>query len=231
MIRNTLVLSREVNLHSDFKAGLEALGFREVTVSTADKDALNRLINELKPRLVLVSCDYYGCSTPFMIGRLLKLFPGLKIVAVSIGSYPTRLAVRLIDNGVKSCVCLADGVKQFVDGLKCIKDGGEFVSYSVQKTNMAQGNFSKHSGELTGRETEIVRLSCKGKTAPEIAETLQISINTVYNHKTTINRKLDVRNGEEMVGVAQHLGIIDLDELYYPGGDLSEKKLTIRRDV
>jgi DNA-binding NarL/FixJ family response regulator len=209
MIRGTLVLSREVNLHSDYKAGLEALGYRDVTVSDADKEALNRLINELKPRLVLVSCDYYGCSTPFMIGRLLKLFPGLKIVAVSIGSYPNRLAVRLIDNGVKSCVCLADGVKQFVDGLKCIRDGGEFVSYSVQETIMTHDDLPDKSGELTGRETEIVRLSCKGKTDAEIAETLQISVNTVYNHKTKVNRKFDVRNARELFEVARNLGIID----------------------
>jgi DNA-binding NarL/FixJ family response regulator len=212
MTRSTLVLSREVNLHSDFKAGLEALGYREVTVTAADKDALNRLINELKPRLVLVSCDYYGCSTPFMIRRLLKLFPDLKIVAVSIGSYPNRLAVRLIDNGVKSCVCLADGVKQFVEGLKCIRDGGEFVSYSVQETIMDLDDCPNQSGELTGRETEIVRLSCKGKTDAEIAETLQISINTVYNHKTKVNRKFDVRNVRELFEVARNLGIIEKDE-------------------
>ena len=153
MTRNTLVLSREVNLHSDLKAGLEALGYRDVTVSAADRETLNRLINELKPRLVLVSCDYYGCSTPFMIRRLLKLFPDLRIVAVSIGSYPNRLAVRLIDNGIKSCVCLADGVKQFVEGLKCIRDGGEFVSCSVQETIMTLDDLPDKSGELTGRET------------------------------------------------------------------------------
>jgi DNA-binding NarL/FixJ family response regulator len=210
---------------------LEALGFREVILSAADKDALNRLINELKPRLVLVSGDYYGCSTPFMIRRLLKLFPDLRIAAVSIAPYPTRLAVRFLNNGVKSCVCITDGVEQFLEGLKCIRDGGEFVSYSVQKTIMEQPDIPDKSGELTGRETEVVRLSCKGKTIDEIAETLHISINTVYNHKTTINRKLDVRNGEEMVGVAQHLGIIDLDELHYPSGDWPEKKTTVRRDV
>jgi DNA-binding NarL/FixJ family response regulator len=212
MTRSTLVLSREVNLHSDFKAGLEALGYRDITVTAADKEALNRLINELKPRLVLVSCDYYGCSTPFMIGRLLKLFPDLKIAAVSIGSYPNRLAVRLIDNGVKSCVCLADGVKQFVEGLKCIRDGGEFVSYSVQETIMAHDDLPDKSGELTGRETEVVRLSCEGKNDAEIAETLQVSINTVYNHKTKVNRKFDVRNVRELFEVARSLGIIDPDE-------------------
>jgi DNA-binding NarL/FixJ family response regulator len=231
MTRSTLVLSREVNLHSDLKTGLETLGYRDVTVSDADKDALNRLINELKPRLVLVSGDYYGCSTPFMIMRLLKLFPDLRIAAFSIGPYPTRYAVRFLENGLKSCVCLSDGVKQFVDGLKCIRDGGEFVSYSVQKTIMEQPDIPDKSGELTGRETEIVRLSCKGKTIDEIAETLHISINTVYNHKTKAKRKLDVRNGEELIGVAQHLGIIDLDELHHPGGDLPEKKTTMRRII
>jgi DNA-binding NarL/FixJ family response regulator len=133
MTGGTLLLSRDVNLHSHYKTWLEARGFRNVTVSALDRDALNRLIDELKPRLVLVSSDFHQCSTPFMMGRLLKLYPDLNIVAVSITPYPADLAMRFIANGVRSCVCYLDGLEQFFQGLEQVRNGKVFVSRSVQE--------------------------------------------------------------------------------------------------
>jgi DNA-binding NarL/FixJ family response regulator len=225
MTKGTLALSREINLHAHFKMWLETLGFRDVTVSAVDRDALNRLIEELKPRRVLISCDYYQCSTPFMIKRLLKQFPGLNIVAVSIAPYPTRLAMRFINNGAKSCVYLTDGVEQFRKGLECVRDGREFISYSVQKTIRAQYDCPKPAGELTEREIEIARLLCNGYTNKRIAENLHISIRTVTSHKSNMYRKLDVENAKELIRVVLYLGIIKQDELCFYGNGRNWSRL------
>jgi DNA-binding CsgD family transcriptional regulator len=96
---------------------------------------------------------------------------------------------------------------------------------------MAHDGLPDKSEELTGRESEVVRLSCEGKTDVEIAETLQVSINTVYNHKTTVNRKFDVRNVRELFEVSRNFGIIENDELHSSGGDGPEKKTMLRRDA
>lgn len=52
--------------------------------------------------------------------------------------------------------------------------------------------------ELTLREIEIIQLLFEQKTNQEIAETLNISIRTVQNHRINISRKTDSRN---VVGV------------------------------
>jgi DNA-binding NarL/FixJ family response regulator len=234
MTGGTLVLSRDVKLHSHYKKWLEALGFKNVIVTALDKDALNRLIEELKPRLVLVSCDFYRCSTPFMMKELLKLYPRLNIVAVSTAPYPASRAVKFIANGVKSCVCWVDGPEQFRDGLEQIRDGKTFVSRSVQERIEARIEYPEPAGNLTGRHTEVARLVCNGFTTEEIADALNVSISTVNNHKSKIYYNLDVRNENELIRVALHLGIIEQDELNFYGGDYEPgpgAETTVRRVV
>jgi hypothetical protein len=40
---------------------------------------------------MLVESGFYHACTPYMMGRLLKLFPKLNIAAVSLGEYPDGL--------------------------------------------------------------------------------------------------------------------------------------------
>jgi DNA-binding NarL/FixJ family response regulator len=226
MTGGTLALSRHVNLHSHYKTRLEALGFRNVTVTAADRDALNRLIDELKPRLVLIDCMFYQCSTPFMIGRLLKQYPGLHIAVVSAAPYPAGLAARFIANG------FTDGPEQFYEGLERVRDGKTFVSRSVQERIEASVEYPKAARDLTGRQTEVVRLLCNGFTTDEIAGTLHVSTSTVNNHKSEISYNLNVRNENELIRAALHLGIINWDELHFFGGDYGPMpKTTVRRIV
>jgi len=69
MTGRTLLLSRNVNLHTHYKMRLTELGFTDVTVSAADRDELYTLIRELKPHLVLISFAYKHCCTHFVIGE------------------------------------------------------------------------------------------------------------------------------------------------------------------
>ena len=50
----TLLISRSVNNQTFFKTELEKRGFRNVTVTAADKDGLNFEINKVKPKLVII---------------------------------------------------------------------------------------------------------------------------------------------------------------------------------
>jgi DNA-binding NarL/FixJ family response regulator len=213
---------------------LEDLGFRNVAVTDADKRALNRLINELKPRLVLVDCNFYHSATPFMIRQLLKRFPHLNVAAVSIGPYLAGWAVKFIGNGVKSCVLWTDGPDQFRKGLERIRDGRTFVSRSVQERIEAMDENPKPTGNLTGRHTEVAVLVCNGSSTEQIAETLNISISTVNNHKLNIYYNLNVDNRNDLIRVALDLGIIERDGVhFYTVGTFpdTEKKTTVRRIV
>lgn len=53
--------------------------------------------------------------------------------------------------------------------------------------------------KLTSKSTVILQLTSNGKTEPEIAEILGISINTVKYHKKRIFAQIDVRNSAEAI--------------------------------
>lgn len=59
--------------------------------------------------------------------------------------------------------------------------------------------FSERDFELTKREAEICGFLCKGKSCPEIASTLFLSIRTVENHKANIFRKMEVGSCTQMM--------------------------------
>lgn len=53
--------------------------------------------------------------------------------------------------------------------------------------------------KLTGREVEVLKLLCKGRSKSYIAETLVISENTVRSHARHIYRKLDVHSKQDVM--------------------------------
>ena len=56
---------------------------------------------------------------------------------------------------------------------------------------------AKDSPPLTKRELEILQLFSTGKSGKEIADSLGVSINTVYNHKRNIHAKVGAHNSIE----------------------------------
>ena len=86
-------------------------------------------------------------------------------------------------NGVKSYVTIFDGVKQFKEGLDCMKNGKCFVSPSVTKKMAKRDLLPEPSVGITQRELEILRFLRHGFTGFEIAQELDISRDTVNFHK------------------------------------------------
>ena len=231
---STLMLSRDVNLHSHYKKRLEALGFKGVIVSNAQKDALNNLINDINPGLVMVGFAYYDCCTPYMVGLLKKQFPGLNISAVSIAPYPADLAMFFLVNGCKSCVYYHDGREQFYRGMDCVKEGKTFISNSIRERMEIRGETPMPAENLTKRHIEVIRLVCNGFTTVEIGNVLNMSERTVHNHKAEIYAILNVRNENELIRVSIYNGLINPNELVFFGGNYElspkpDKKLLIRR--
>jgi hypothetical protein len=70
-------------------------------VTSEEKDSLNFVINEQKPRPVFIESCFYEAVTPYMTGRLLRDFPKLRIVPFSVGEFPDDLAMWFYFHGVK----------------------------------------------------------------------------------------------------------------------------------
>jgi DNA-binding NarL/FixJ family response regulator len=214
----TLMVSRATKLFPHIKQRLLVLGFKNVEVTGEEKDSLNMVINDLKPRLVLMGSGFYQCCTPFMAGELLKIFPKLNVAAVSVYQYPADLAMFFIVNGVKSYVSLWDGIEEFYRGLNYVREGRAYISPEVERRLEMRREMPDPGKEPTPKQIEVIRLLGNGFTTVEIADVLHISRRTVDTEKTKIYTRLNVRNENELIRAALFHGLIKPEELTFYGG-------------
>jgi len=230
----TLLVSRAVKLHTRHKRRLEELGFWNVSVTSAEKDELNKLINELKPKLMIIGSGFYKCATPYMMSLLHKQQKKLKIAVVSIYEYPADLAIKFIVNGVNSYINYFDGYDCFYEGLNYVRRGENYISPSVQERIDMREELPLPSGEVTERQIEILRFLNNGFTIMEIADELSFSKRAIEYYKAELFNNFGTRNEIELVRVAKHLGLVKDDELNFYGGNYvlppKNKEKTIKRN-
>jgi len=215
MAGGTLVISRAEKNHATYKTQLENLGFRNVTVTSLEKDAQYALIRELKPDLLLMSARFYQCCTPFLMGELHKTFPKIKMAAVCLEDYPADIAMYFILNGINSYITYFDGEEQFYKGLVEIAKGRDYISPAVVERINLRWEKPDPAGKISERHKQVIRLICCGFKDKEIADVLAVSRNTIVNHKTSLFTTLNVRSPIELVRTVLTLEIVRLEELYF----------------
>ncbi len=77
----------------------------------------------------------------------------------------------------------------------------------LYENNFLRNNYSKFS-KLSNREVEVLRLMAIGKSAPETAEILFISLHTVETHRKNIKQKLDTTSYFELTQYARSFDLI-----------------------
>jgi DNA-binding NarL/FixJ family response regulator len=211
----TLLVSRAIKLFPYYRQKLLALGFQDVEVTGEEKDSLNMVINDLKPRLVLVESAFYQAGTPFMMGRLLKRFPKLNIAAVSLAEFPDSLAAWFIFHNVKSYLNLWEGYEEFSRGLEIIREGGVYISPRVRDVIDLFPEWPETNGEATARLMEVLVLLCNGFTAESIGKELHLSRKTVYNHMKRLYNTFDVQCRDEMVAKAWAFHLVTENDIRF----------------
>lgn len=212
-----LIISRAKYLLPHFKAQLECAGYEDIHTTTEEKDSLVQVIRELRPRLIFIESCFYGAVTPYMMGRLLRDMPRLRIVAFSIGEFPDDLAMYFIFNGVESYINGRDGLAEIHLALQQIKSGKLYCSPGVLRRIDLRKEKPSPVFEVTNRQREILVLLCNGYTTAEIGSELQISIRTVETHKTHLYAVFQVRNERELIRAAGYLDLFDTHDLCFYG--------------
>ena len=79
---------------------------------------------------------------------------------------------------------------------------------NVPKEKSAPRTVSAAAPELTERELEILDLLSKGYTAPQIAEALSLSTETIRWYRKKLIEKFDVSNTASLISAAKECGLI-----------------------
>jgi DNA-binding NarL/FixJ family response regulator len=207
-----LALTRATKLHAEYKGRLEASGFQDVTVTDKENDALNTVICNKKPRLIMIDSWFYQDATSCRIGELVKLFPKLNVAVVSIHDFPVSRAPWFIWEGAKSYLSLWEGYDEFKLGLRTVRDGKQYISPKVQKLIDSQ-ECPDTKNRITNRQKECLVMLCCGCTTDQIGEALHISRKTVYNHLNSLYSIFHACSREEMIAFAWEMELVTTKDI------------------
>ena len=214
-----LFVSRSEALFPLAKLYAKRAGYSDVKGTMRDGCALNRVINEYKPRLVFVEAAFYDTATPYMLRKLQSKIPWLKIAVFSLGECPADTELQFLFYGIERYVSLHYGMADFIHGFKAIMDGKKYVAWKLRKRFEELDAIPEPSEREGGREDEIMVMLANGKHIKEIAELLHLSERTVAHHKTGIFSRYQAANMAQFIRAAQNSGKLRLKGAYCLSGE------------
>jgi DNA-binding NarL/FixJ family response regulator len=216
-VKGTCVLfvSRSKDIFPLAKLYAKQFGCRDIKGTTQGGDRLNRIITECKPRLVFVEASFYDTATPYMLRRLQKKIPWLRIAVFSLGASPVEQELRFLFYGIERYISLYHGMADFIHGFTAILKGKTYVSRKVWKAFEELETIPEPADKESEREDEVMVMLANGKTTIAAAKTLNLNERTVAHHRSDIFSKYQASNITEMIRAAQNSGELKLKGVYY----------------
>jgi len=220
----TLFISRKTAIFSLVKSVFEDCGFKSVIPIVLEKDDLDALLNELKPKYVFIHSEFYSLVTPYMISRLIKRFPKLKINIVNFCILPVSIAAQFILYGANSYLDFNDSIDEIKKGLGIIHSGKEYYSQKIKQEIDLSSENTDFTKDITNREKQVLHLVCNGFNDNQITANFNKSRRTVDTHISNLYKKLDVKNRVDLLRKALILGLVKIKDLSFHGTDIKISK-------
>lgn len=165
-----------------------------VAVLGDGEEAVRRAV-ELTPDVVLMDLNLPGT-------------PGLEATRRIVGRAPSVavLILTMVDDDDTVLAALAVGARGYLlkgavqedvlAAIRTVASGGSVLGPGVAQKVLAggRGRQGRYGAQLTDREAEVLALIAAGRSNPEIARSLGLSLKTVQNHVSHVLAKLQVRD-------------------------------------
>lgn len=180
------------------------LPFEDIEVvgtALSGEEAL-RLCQELQPDVILMDMRLPGMDGPEATQAIRTRYPHVQVLALTT-YHDEELVGRTIQAGAMGYLLKGVTIDELAAGIRSVYAGQPTMAVeAVQALAQAAQSGPKLGDDLSQREREVLALLVAGKTNPEIAEQLVISLPTVKSHVSHILAKLGVANRAEAASVA-----------------------------
>ena len=187
-----------VDDHPMFREGLIGL-FRtvdgvEVVGAVGDGESAVRETLELTPDVVLMDLNLPSMPGLEATRRIVaSAAPSAVLVLTMVDDDDSVLAALRV--GARGYVLKGAAQEEILAALRTVAGGGAVFGRGVASQVIAgRGHRGTFGQELTDREAEVLALVADGRSNPEIATELGVSLKTVQNHVSRVLTKLQVRD-------------------------------------
>lgn len=206
--------------HALFVEGLRNLlvlhGIQVVGIALNGLEAVEKTI-QLNPDIVLMDISMPGCDG-INATRLIKAErPECKVVMLTTSAWE-RDIVEAIKSGANGYLLKSLEADQFVSYLEGVQRGETafsrelagilFKEVARQENAGNSGPAALREMDVTKRQFEIIQLLAQGLPYKEIGEILSLSEHTIKYHMREIQRRLQLKNREQVVAYAIQTGLV-----------------------
>ncbi|HWB58439.1 MAG TPA: response regulator transcription factor [Chthoniobacteraceae bacterium] len=193
--------------HPLFRERLMVLINKELDMSVCgEADNIRQameIIKATQPHAAVVDITLKGSSGLELIKDLKAQSIDIPVLVLSMHD-ESLYAERVIRAGAKGYITKDEASEKVMSAIRKVVAGEIYLSDSMTSRVLKNlsGKNAQHSSpleRLTDRELEVFQLIGKGKTAKEIAETLNLGLTTIDTYRARIKEKLNLRNATELV--------------------------------
>lgn len=192
-----------VDDHKVVRAGIRTLletshDLRVVGEADTGREGV-RMVERTRPDVVILDLQMPDMSGVEVCSRISSVAPETKVLILS-AFLNAQLLKGCLEAGAAGYLMKDAENLDIVAAVRSIAAGNTVFDRRVDMLEHALGRERHDSfGVLSPRELQVLGLLCRGFTNQEIAEELDMSLNTVKGHVKEIMRKLDCRNRVEVV--------------------------------
>lgn len=187
--------------------------FRVVAQAVDGNDAIEKA-KAVRPDLAILDITMPVLDGLDATQKILQVSPNTKILVLTMHE-SDQMVRRVLGAGAAGYVLKSDLAQQLVKAVKCVAQGGTFLSPAVSTIVLNSFLQVKREGALpetkkytpSSRETEVIRLLAHGKTNKEVSSILGIAVKTVESHRAKIMLKLGIHSLVDLVHYANTHGI------------------------
>jgi DNA-binding NarL/FixJ family response regulator len=178
----------------------------EVVGEAANGDEAIALTDSLKPDVVVMDVAMPGTNGLAATRKILAGSPRVAVLMLSMHAEET-LVRQSLDTGARGYILKNAIDLDLAGAVKKVAAGETVVDPNVNKPRSLKG---ERTHGLTPRELEVLQLICSGMSNKEIAEKLELSVNTVAVHRANIMNALGLHKTAELVVYAISNGLVTL---------------------
>jgi two-component system, NarL family, response regulator NreC len=196
-------------------------GLRTILSAEADLDVVGEagtvadavaLARDTRPDVFLMDVnlpDGDGLDATRTIG---DVSPDTRVVILTVHDDVAYLR-KAFDAGVSGYLIKEAADLELVLAIKEVATGRRYVhprlgAELLEPAADVNAGLSGPGGELSERETEVLRLIASGYTNAQAADQLYVSVRTVETHRAHIQQKLGIRNRADLVRAAREAGLL-----------------------
>jgi len=203
-----LIVDDHVMLRESMRVALELAG-NDVIGEAGDGNEALRLVEELRPSIVLMDVSLPGPDGIEVTRRLCARDPELRVVMVTMHSNPALVA-RAVRAGASAYLTKDFSMQEVVTAVEKVAAGDVVLSPNLAGSMLREltaPDDVRHD-LITKREADALQLVADGYSTHEVASRLLVNDRTVSRDLSSAYGKLDARHRTEAMLNSVHWGII-----------------------